>query len=58
MNHDYAHYFDFTEECPEGCFRAQLERDLSRREGEGERLCVYYMHLKGTPECEIVKGES
>lgn len=54
MNHDYAHCIDFTDDCPETCFRAEIVRDLKNQDIK----IVSWMHLKGTPECEIVKGES
>ena len=30
MNHDYVHCLDYTEDCPEECFRAMLVRDLQK----------------------------
>ena len=49
MNHDYAHCADFTDDCPQDCFRAQLVRDL-------ENIPIWYrvswMHLKDTDECK------
>lgn len=58
MNLNYAHCFDFTEKCPEECFRAQLERELSRKEGDGKPRTIEYVHFKGTRRCLIAGGES
>ena len=48
MNHDYAHCADYTDKCPERCFRGALVRDLKRRPYP---LPVSWMHLEGTNEC-------
>ena len=51
MNHDYAHCLDFKDDCPKDCFRAQLVRDLHRRNDLWAKP-VSWMHLKGTDECK------
>lgn len=56
MNHDYAHCIDYTEKCPNKCFRAQLVRDLEQWDKElpeGKHHIVSWMHLKGTMECPL-----
>lgn len=50
MNHDYAHCLDFTDDCPEKCFRAQLIRDMSLRHEIYIPLTL--AHFKGTDECK------
>ena len=51
MGNDYTHCADFTDDCPEECFRAQLERNYSFSPH------LTYAHFKhaGTGSC---KGES
>ena len=56
MNHDYAHCRDFKDDCPKGCFRAQLVRDLYER-SFSEKIVVSWANLKGTEECPL-KGET
>lgn len=51
MNHDYAHCFDCTIDCPQDCFRAQLVRDLKRFPS----LPVSWASLKGTDCCPMQK---
>lgn len=51
MNHDYAHCIDFQPDCPEGCFRAQLCRDLQKQ--PLPRIATW-SHLEGTSECAKV----
>ena len=48
MNHDYAHCADYTDKCPERCFRGALVRDLKYRLYP---FPVSWMHLAGTDEC-------
>ena len=50
MNHDYAHCADFTDDCPEECFRAQLTRDLKKRI-DLLGLPFSWMHFRSTSEC-------
>ena len=57
MNHDYTHCSDFTEKCPKGCFRAQLERDLRNNAMDYAGMCFSYSHLKGSRECCMI-GDS
>ena len=51
MNHDYAHCADFTADCPEECFRAELVRDLKKRT-DLLGLSFTFTHFKGTEECK------
>ena len=51
MNHDYAHCSDFSKDCPSKCFRAELVRDLHRRNDLWAKP-VSWMHFKGTEECK------
>ena len=53
MNHDYAHCFDFRDDCPKKCFRAELVRDLSKYENP----VVSWMHFEGTEECMRKDGD-
>lgn len=48
MNHDYAHCSDFENDCPKGCFRAQLVRDMRRNP---QKRYYTYQSFKGTGEC-------
>lgn len=52
MNHDYMHCSDFTEDCPEECFRAQLVRDLE----EHPQSWISFGHLRDTEECWLNKN--
>ena len=61
MNHDYAHCINCRPDCPSGCFRAQLSRDLLRY----GKLAPYainfpvsYMHFRGTDECPRGGGKN
>ena len=47
MNHDYTHCMDYSEDCPEHCFRAQLAKDLK------PGMVVSFSHLINTDECLI-----
>lgn len=61
MNHDYAHCFDFTNDCPKDCFRAQLARDLlkyGKLAPYAINFPVSYMHFKGTDECPRKDGDA
>lgn len=50
MNHDYCHCLDYTSDCPEECFRAQLEKDIKKNPLLiGKPLT--YGHLGGTSLC-------
>lgn len=51
MNHDYAHCLDYSKDCPSKCFRAELVRDLHRRNDLWLKP-VSWMHFKGTEECK------
>lgn len=53
MNHDYAHCLDYTRDCPEECFRAQLQRDLEERRSEFIGVPLTCSHLGGTVECKL-----
>lgn len=53
MNHDYAHCADYTDRCPEECFRGKLVRDL-----ENYPYPVSFVSFYGTDECLIKRGES
>ena len=53
FNHDATHCFDFSEDCPESCYRAELARDLKRN--EHDVLILSYAQLKDTSECELNK---
>lgn len=48
MNHDYAHCLDYTDQCPQNCFRGELVRDLIKKT---HLLPVTWAHFKGTGEC-------
>lgn len=52
MSHDYAHCADFTSDCPQTCFRAQLVRDLNMRT-DLAGILISWMHFKGTDECPL-----
>lgn len=51
MNHDYAHCLDFSKDCPSKCFRAELVRDLHRRNDLWAKP-VSWMHFRGMEECK------
>ena len=57
MDHEDIHCFDFTDKCPEDCFRARNERDLDSETNDIEPRFLTYMHLKGTKECKL-KGDN
>lgn len=48
MNHDATHCFDYCEECPEDCYRAQLTEELRRIKYPWP---VSYSSLKYTDMC-------
>lgn len=52
MNHDYAHCLDFTEDCPQECFRAELSRDLARM-GGSNKMWISWMSFKETGCCPL-----
>lgn len=56
MNHDYAHCLNFREDCPKGCFRAQLVRDLKVNPGV-IGIWISWMWFKGTAECMRKDGK-
>lgn len=56
MIHDNAHCSDFTYDCPDECYRAQLVRDLKNL--KGQKIIISWAHLKGTSDCLRDKGES
>lgn len=56
MNHDMAHCADYTEDCPKGCFRAQLVRDLQsygKLAPYGINFPISWMSFKNTEECKL-----
>lgn len=55
MNHDYAHCANFTNKCPQSCFRAQLERDLRQRWAELIGCPISYVDMRGTKNCPITR---
>ena len=57
MNHDYCHCLDYTKDCPKGCFRAQLQRDIEENRSEFIGVPMTYSHLGGTEECKLVKDK-
>ena len=48
MNHDRAHCIDFSPDCPESCFRAELTREAL----EKHWAIVDWSHFQGTEECK------
>lgn len=48
MNHDYAHCADYTDKCPQTCFRGELVRDLTKK---AYLLPVTWVHFRGTGDC-------
>lgn len=58
MNHDYVHCLDYSEDCPEECFRAALNRDLQKI-NPVKLISVHlaWSFLKGTDECLITREE-
>lgn len=48
MNHDRAHCIDFSPDCPESCFRAELTREAL----EKNWTIVDWSHFEGTEECK------
>lgn len=59
MNHDYVHCLDYTEDCPEECFKAVLNRYLQTINPVkliGVHLAWGY--LRGTDECLITRKEN
>ena len=58
MNHDYVHCLDYTEDCPEECFRAVLNRDLQKI-NPVKLITVHLVwgFLRGTDECLITRKE-
>ena len=51
MNHDYAHCLDMKKDCPKSCFRAQLTREVERRD-DLQGIPLTWTHFKGTDECK------
>lgn len=51
MNHDRAHCADYREDCPKGCYRGELVRDLKRKEKDEWWKAVNWVSLKGTAGC-------
>ena len=59
MNHDYAHCLDYTKKCPKECFRAQLQRDLQKRQCEFIGVPISYMHFREAGLCQSAdEGET
>ena len=59
MNHDYVHCLDYTEDCPEECFRAMLVRDLQKI-NPVKLITVHLVwgFLKGTDECKKMEDKA
>lgn len=55
MNHDATHCLDYTPNCPNACYRAELTIDLQKRRTEFIYLPISWAHLEGTEEC--MRGE-
>ena len=48
MNHDATHCFNYSEECPKTCYRAQLTEELNRIDYD---LPVSFAMFKHTDHC-------
>ncbi len=51
MNHDMAHCADYIEDCPKGCYRGELVRDLKQKQKYDWWKDVNWVSLKGTDGC-------
>lgn len=56
MLHDYAHCFDYTADCPEDCFRAQLVKDLYK-DPRMKNVPVSWQSFVGLPDCLLPETE-
>ena len=54
MNHDYAHCMDYTGDCPQECFRAQLVRDLRKNPTMN---WISWSSFKDTEQCKLPRKE-
>ena len=52
MIHDYSHCLDYTDQCPENCFRAKLTKKAIE-----EGFTVSWQHFGHTYECPIAATE-
>ena len=50
MLHDYAHCCNYTADCPEDCFRAQLVRDLYK-DPRMKNVPVSWQSFIGSADC-------
>ena len=48
MNHDATHCFDYSKDCPDTCYQAQLTRDLKETNYPWP---VSWAYFKGTDYC-------
>ena len=53
MNHDYAHCLDYSDDCPEECFRGMLVRDLHKQDIK----IASWTHFIDTNECMLKRKE-
>lgn len=57
MNHDAAHCFDMTDDCPDGCYRARLTRDAKARRLEFVGVPLDWAHFRDSRECPLRPAE-
>lgn len=51
MNHDRVHCANYSDDCPKGCFRGELVRDLKRKYKDRWDSNASFADLEGTDGC-------
>ena len=51
MNHDRVHCANYSDDCPKGCFRGELVRDLKRMHKDRWDSSASFADLEGTDGC-------
>ena len=51
MNHDRVHCANYSDDCPKGCFRGELVRDLKRMHKDRWDSSASFADLEGTEGC-------
>lgn len=58
MNHDAAHCYEHTDQCPETCYRARLTSELKELRRKGAyQLPTSWVHFGETDNCPLKKEE-
>lgn len=56
MNHDATHCLDWTQDCPNECYRAMITADLHSL--RGHRIIASWANFAGTEECIKDKSQN